>query len=142
MNDWFEVFKLKQVNVGSTKLRDKKIPEDEPDDNKCCEEAAKTYYLVDLGESMAYARFLYDDNEDSIGEIGITHDELLYYERNGPSSDNMKEMQMMINLCNNVLQVEMLKTILLGRRDMDYRGHAGKSTYQKIIDDWKACEKW
>ena len=35
---WWEVFKLKQVNVGSTKLNNKEILEEEEDIN-CCEEA-------------------------------------------------------------------------------------------------------
>ena len=45
---WWEVFKLKQINIGTTKLSDKEIPEEE-DNRDCCEEA-RIKYMIETGK--------------------------------------------------------------------------------------------
>ena len=46
---WWEVFKLKQINIGTTKLSDKEIPEEEEDNRDCCEEA-RIKYMIEVGK--------------------------------------------------------------------------------------------
>ena len=139
-----DILKLDQVNVGSSTLDTRPLPEEKPDDKKCCEEAAKAYYFTDLKESMNYGRILYNDNPDRFAGSGYTIEALLDYEANGPSQVNFDESEVASrSICEQPLQIEVLKTILEGRANQgNYRGYLGKKVWQKIIDDWKACEKW
>jgi Fe-S cluster biosynthesis and repair protein YggX len=142
--NWMDIIKVKQVVTPTTDVNIKKVPKKKkPEDKKCCEEAVKAYFFADLKEHMNYARILYNDNKYSIAEASLTIEELLDYEKNGPSQDNFDESEVFIRgICSSLLQTEVLKTILEGKTDSDYRGHLGKEVWQKIIDDWKACEKW
>ena len=149
--NWMNILKVKQIVTPTTDVNIKKVPKKKkPEDKKCCEEAAKAYGILQLAENMDYTRILLngreiyrEDIED--GEWGEhpSYQELIDYEEDGTISEKerIKVEQRARSWAFSHLHCESLKTSLWSGKDMNYRGHAGRAAYQKIIDDWKACER-
>ena len=151
MFDWMSVLKVKQIITPTTDINIKKVPKKKkPEDKKCCEEAAKAYVILQLAENMDYTRILLNGREISRediedGEWGEhpSYQELIDYEEDGTISEKerIKMEQSALSWASSHLHCELLKSVLRGSLDMNYRGHAGNSAYQKIIDEWERCER-
>ena len=132
MSNWFDVFKLKQINIGTTKLSNKEIPEEKEEDD-CCMEAAQvwvdTYNEIDAmhyggSDSHDWPEHFTVDMLIENFLMGQYFSENLHYTHLNRPSDFCKQFR-------EVLEVQ-------GRKDYSYP-HIAK--FQRALWAWEDCEK-